>query len=59
MGHSGEHTYLMQYPIGAANEALVQQIKKNQDMYTKFQASKSFKELDDEVNKLDESKQQK
>ncbi|MFZ1977725.1 MAG: LPP20 family lipoprotein [Bacteroidota bacterium] len=47
---------LIQYPLGAANEALVQQIKKNQDMYTKFQASKSFKELDDEVNKLDESK---
>jgi len=49
---------LMQYPLGAANEALVLQIKKNQEMYTKIQASKSFKELDDETEKLDASKKQ-
>ena len=39
-----------------AAESLVSQIKKQEQLYTKFRASETFKELEDEVNKLDESK---
>lgn len=47
---------LVEYPIGAANTALVNQIKKNENLYTRFQASESFKELDAEVEKLEQQK---
>jgi len=43
---------LAQYPVGAANQALVEQIKKNNELYTRFRASQSFEELDKEVEKL-------
>ncbi len=49
---------LVQYPIGAANEALMQQIKNNNQMYTRFRASQTFKELQDEVDKYDKFKQE-
>ncbi|MGA2623303.1 MAG: hypothetical protein ABSF91_05555 [Bacteroidota bacterium] len=49
---------LVQYPVGAANEALQQQIKNNEQMYTRFRASQSFKDLDDEVQKYEEWKKQ-
>jgi len=48
---------LVEYPIGAANSALMQQIKNNDQMYTRFRASESFKELQDEVDKYDKYKQ--
>jgi len=47
---------LVEYPIGAANEALLQQIKKNEQLYTKFRSSQVFKELEDEVQKYEQSK---
>jgi hypothetical protein len=47
---------LVEYPVGAANAALMQQIKNNEQMYTRFRASQAFKELDDEVKKYDEFK---
>jgi len=47
---------LVEYPIGAANTALVNQIKKNENLYTRFRASESFKELDAEVEKLEQEK---
>ncbi|MGD0337697.1 MAG: hypothetical protein ABSB78_02805 [Bacteroidota bacterium] len=47
---------LVQYPIGAASEALREQIKKNEQMYTRFRASETFKELDDEVQKYEDWK---
>ncbi len=47
---------LMQYPLGAAQEAFLKQIKKNNEMYTRFRASQTFKELDDEVKKYEEYK---
>ncbi len=47
---------LVEYPIGAANAALMQQIKSNEQMYTRFRASQAFKELDDEVKKYDDFK---
>ena len=49
---------LVEYPIGAANEALMQQIKNNNQMYTRFRASETFKELQNEVDKYDKFKQQ-
>ncbi|MEK7249984.1 MAG: hypothetical protein AAB209_06110 [Bacteroidota bacterium] len=47
---------LTEYPIGAANEALLQAIKKNQEIFTRLRASQAFKELDDEVTKYEEAK---
>jgi hypothetical protein len=47
---------LIEYPMGAANEALMNQIKNNDQMYTRFRASQTFKELDDEVKKYEDSK---
>ncbi len=49
---------LVEYPIGAANEALMQQIKNNNQMYTRYRASQTFKELQDEVDKYEKYKQQ-
>jgi hypothetical protein len=47
---------LVEYPLGAAQEALREQIKKNEQMYTRFRASQTYKELDDEVQKYEQSK---
>jgi hypothetical protein len=49
---------LVEYPLGAANEALMQQIKKNNDLHTRLRSSQTFKELDDDVSKYEESKKQ-
>ncbi|MCL4510558.1 MAG: hypothetical protein M1470_05755 [Bacteroidetes bacterium] len=49
---------LVEYPIGAANEALMQQIKNNNQMYTRFRASQAFQELQNEVDKYDKYKQE-
>lgn len=49
---------LVEYPIGAANEALLQQLKKNNQTYTRFRASETFKELEEEVQKFEEMKKQ-
>ncbi len=49
---------LVEYPIGAANTALMQQLKSNEQMYTRFRASESFKELQDEVDKYEKWKQE-
>ncbi len=48
---------LVEYPVGAANEAFMDQLKKSDQMYTRFRASESFKELQDEVDKYDKYKQ--
>jgi hypothetical protein len=49
---------LVEYPIGAANEALMQQIKKNNELYTRFRSSQAFKDLDAEVQKYEEWKKE-
>jgi len=49
---------LVEYPIGAANQAFMEQVKKNDQMYTRFRASQTFKELDDEVKKYEDFKKQ-
>jgi hypothetical protein len=47
---------LVGYPIGAASEALMKQISKNNNMYTRFRSSEVFKEMDEEVKKYEEFK---
>ena len=47
---------LAEYPIGAANQALMQQLKKNNELYTRFRASQTFEELDKEIQKYEEWK---
>lgn len=49
---------LVEYPIGAANDAFLQQIKRNEQLYTRLRATQTFKELDEEVKKMDEAKNQ-
>jgi hypothetical protein len=56
---NGWRTYvLMEYPIGAANQALMESIKKNNEMYTRFRSTEAFKDLDSEVNKYEDFKKQ-
>lgn len=47
---------LIEYPLGAAQEALRAQIQKNEQIYTKVRASEVYKELDDSVEKYEQSK---
>lgn len=47
---------LIQYPIGATSEALMQQIKNKEELYTRYRASQAFKELEEEVKKYEEWK---
>jgi len=49
---------LMELPMGAANQTLLDEIKKNKDLYTRFRASEVYKELDSEVQKYEEWKKQ-
>jgi len=47
---------LVEYPIGAAAQAFQKQLSQRQELYTRFRASESFKELDEEVKKYEEWK---
>ena len=49
---------LVEYPIGSANSVFLQQIKKQEELYTRFRSSQTFKELDEEVKKFEEKKSQ-
>ncbi|ACF14849.1 conserved hypothetical protein [Chloroherpeton thalassium ATCC 35110] len=49
---------LVEYPIGAANEAFMEQVKKNNQMYTRFRATKAFEELEEEVKQYEEFKKE-
>jgi hypothetical protein len=55
-GNNWRAYVLVEYPLGAAQEALREQIKKNEQLYTRFRASQTYKELDEEVQKYEESK---
>ena len=44
---------LVEMPIGAANTALMDAIKKQEHIYTRFRASQGFQELEDEVEKYE------
>jgi len=56
-GNSWRAYVLVELPLGAAKEAMLQQIKNNEQMYTRFRATQTFKELDDEVKKYDDWKE--
>ncbi len=47
---------LVQLPIGAAADQLLQSMKKNDKTYTRFRATETFKELDDEAKKYEDFK---
>lgn len=47
---------LMELPIGPANQALLNHIKNNQNMYTRFRAKPAYEELEEEVKKYEEWK---
>lgn len=47
---------LMQLPVGAAADQFLQSMKKDDKTYTRFRATETFKELDDEAKKFDEFK---
>lgn len=49
---------LMQMPIGEANAAFLEQLKKQQNLYTRFRASQAFKELEEEVRKYEQFKKE-
>ncbi len=49
---------LAEYPLGAANAALLQAIKQNEQMYTRFRASQAYKDLDQEAKKYEDQKKE-
>lgn len=49
---------LVQYPIGLANAAFLEQIKKQEQLYTRYRSTEAFKELELEVQKYEEKKKQ-
>jgi hypothetical protein len=53
----GEGTYrayvLMEMPIGEANKALMAKLSSQQALYTRFQATQAFKELNQELEKYE------
>jgi hypothetical protein len=49
---------LVEYPLGAANAALLQAIKQNELMYTRFRASQAYKDLDQEAKKYEDQKKE-
>lgn len=57
-GNNWRAYVLVEYPLGAAQEALREQIKKNEQLYTRFRASQTYKELDDEVEKYEKYKKE-
>ena len=49
---------LMEMPIGQANEQLMSKIKANQNLYTRFRATQSYQELDEEIEKFEKWKKE-
>ena len=49
---------LMELPIGPANSALLNAVKKQQNLYTRFRSSQGFQELEEEVEKYDQFKKE-
>jgi len=45
---------LMSLPIGEANRQLMQEIRENKNLYTRFRATQAFEELDKELKALGE-----
>jgi hypothetical protein len=49
---------MMEMPIGEANARLVEKIKAQERLYTRFRASEAFEELDQMVQEYEEWKKQ-
>lgn len=47
---------LLKLPIGASSQALLNKLKQQEQMYTRFRSTEVFKELEEETNKFDEFK---
>jgi hypothetical protein len=47
---------LVQYPLGAAQEAFKAQVQKKEQLYTRFRATQVYKEMDDDVAKYEQWK---
>ncbi len=45
----------MEYNVA---QSMVSQMKKEEQLYTRFRATQTYKELEDEANKVDAAKQQ-
>jgi len=45
----------VELPIGAASQALMQRVRANEQMYTRFRASQAFDELQKEVERYEAS----
>jgi hypothetical protein len=45
---------LMSLPIGVANQQLMEKIKANQNLYTRFRSTKAFEDLDSEIEKMNQ-----
>jgi hypothetical protein len=49
---------LVQYPLGAAQEAFKAQIQKQEQLYTRFRATQVYKEMDEDVAKYEQWKKE-
>jgi hypothetical protein len=49
---------LVQYPLGAAQEAFKAQVQKKEQLYTRFRATQVYKEMDDDVTKYEQWKKE-
>jgi hypothetical protein len=49
---------LMELPLGAYNVALMEKIKANQNMYTRFRATQAFDELEQEIERYEQYKKE-
>lgn len=50
-GNTWRSYILVEYPLGVAKKLLLDKIKANEQLYTRFRASETFKELENEVEK--------
>jgi hypothetical protein len=48
---------VMELPLGEANQALLNQVKANQNMYTRFRATEAWQEMEKEVAQYEKYKQ--
>ena len=51
-GNTWRSYVLVEYPLGAAKKLLLDKIKENEQLYTRFRASETFKELENEVQRI-------
>lgn len=49
---------LVEYPVGALNQDLIKRLKDREQLYTRFRASQTFKELEEEVDRYEKWKNQ-